>query len=332
MPNASVMDEVSQQLIREATGAKRVVDTENIQSLWSGYGQIFRAHLQGGTHQSVIVKRIQPPTTENHPRGWASQTAFARKRKSYQVELHWYRHWSRDCPGRVPQCYASHERGEQVWLVLEDMDSSGYALRHDTLSVDQCRPVLHWLAEMHAGFLGRDVEQLWDTGTYWHLATRPDELAAMPAGELRQAAPAIDGILSECRFQTILHGDAKVANFCFQPGGDVAAVDFQYTGRGCGMKDVAYFLGSCLTDNDLERHATGLLDDYFETLCSLLGTADTTAELEREWRAMFPLAWTDFYRFISGWMPGHKKINRYTRALAEQCLALPNVRQRANLN
>lgn len=70
--------------------------------------------------------------------------------------------------------------------------------------------------------------------------TRPDELSAMKPSHLKGAAEAIDSKLNQCKFQTIVHGDAKVANFCFTPDSkSIAAVDFQYVGSGCGMKDVA---------------------------------------------------------------------------------------------
>ena len=56
-------------------------------------------------------------------------------------------------------------------------------------------------------------------------------------------APELDRRLRAARFQTLVHGDAKPANFCFDARrGAVAAVDFQYVGGGCGMKDVAYLL------------------------------------------------------------------------------------------
>ena len=40
----------------------------------------------------------------------------------------------------------------------------------------------------------------------------------MQAHPLKTKARAIDTLLSRCRFQTLVHGDAKVANFCFARG------------------------------------------------------------------------------------------------------------------
>jgi hypothetical protein len=92
-------------------------------------------------------------------------------------------------------------------------------------------------------------------------------------------------------------------------------------GGGCGMKDVAYFLGSCLDEQKSFEQQDELLDFYFAALTkqvAIIHSAIDTAALEAEWRGMYALACTDFTRFLNGWMPGHWKLNGYTESLAEQ--------------
>ena len=177
---------------------------------------------------------------------------------------------------------------------------------------------------MHAAFMGKQPEGLWEIGTYWHLDTRPDELEALEDEDLRAVAPLIDQHLSTARYQTFVHGDAKLANFCFsEDGKQVAAVDFQYVGGGCGMKDVAYFIGSCLHEEECERYESELLRCYFSELrkaLTALGSDIDLDDLEREWRGLYDFAWTDFHRFMKGWNPNHWKIHEYSERLARQVL------------
>jgi len=79
-------------------------------------------------------------------------------------------------------------------------------------------------------------------------------------------AQNIDHRLNSAKFQTLVHGDAKLANFCFGEKGEIAAVDFQYVGKGCGMKDVAYLISSCFDDRTCEKYEKELLSCYFEHL------------------------------------------------------------------
>ena len=73
--------------------------------------------------------------------------------------------------------------------------------------------------------------------------------------------------LSAAKYQSLVHGDAKLANFCFTANGErVAVLDFQYVGGGCGMKDVAYFVGSCLDEASCEKREDAILDTYFASL------------------------------------------------------------------
>ena len=128
--------------------------------------------------------------------------------------------------------------------------------------------------------------------------------------KLKKAAAEIARKLNSCTYKTFVHGDAKLANFCFSKDGKVAGVDFQYVGGGCGMKDVAYFIGSCLNENDCERLERLILDTYFEHLQSELG--ERNEALEKEWRSLYRVAWADFHRFLKGWSPDHWKINSYS--------------------
>jgi len=101
-------------------------------------------------------------------------------------------------------------------------------------------------------------------------------------------------------------------------------VDFQYVGGGCGMKDVAYFLGSCLDESSCESEEDVLLDIYFDALRMALEERDSEVnadEVEEEWRELFPWAWADFHRFLMGWSPGHWKMSGYSEKMVERVLA-----------
>ncbi len=312
--------------ICRAANADAIRDVDVVQTLWSDYGQLVRCYLDGADSVSVIIKHVRWPNEHNHPRGWATDRSHQRKMRSYQVETTWYQQYSNRCPtnARVPQCLAVEARADEVLIVMEDLDNSGFAgrrLRTNKVEIDAC---LAWLASFHATFMGERPDGLWETGTYWHLATRPDELAALDDGPLKHAAAAIDQRLADSPFQTLVHGDAKLANFCFSADGcQAAAVDFQYVGGGCGMKDVAYLISSCLDEDESEAQESALLDHYFTLLARAVehtGKSIDVAALEADWRALYPVAWTDFTRFLHGWSPGHWKLNHYSEQLSHLVL------------
>ena len=323
--------------IAQAVGAQAVSRTEVIQPLWGGYGELFRAEVDGGEHFSVIVKHIRLPKPARHPRGWSTDISHQRKLKSYRVEVNWYRDYvgqggdasvrADACP--MPRCLFVERRDDEILLVLEDLQTRGYHRVLQQAGHHEIQACLRWLAQFHARYLGVAPAGLWKTGTYWHLATRPDELAALTDTALKTAAPQLDALLSGCPFQTLVHGDAKLANFIFAKGGrDVAAVDFQYVGRGCGMKDVVMLLSSTVPPTDCERRCPALVDDYFRLLAQAMseqpaGTAARAvdaAALEQAWRPLFCVAWADFQRFLKGWSPGHWKVHAYSEALTRQAL------------
>jgi hypothetical protein len=320
------MNENFQDITRRTLGTD-IFKIEDIQTLWSGYGKIMRYGLKGGDRESVVIKHVKLPDQGSHPRGWNTDRSHQRKIRSYHVETAWYRDWAELCDEScyIPQCLLLESSDDEFLMVFEDLDASGFPVRKTSVSMTEMRVCMEWLANFHAIFMGREPTGLWPVGTYWHLDTRPDELDVMEDIELKQASTRIDQILRESPYQTFVHGDAKLANFCFSSDGQkVAAVDFQYVGGGCGMKDVAYFIGSCLHEEDCERYEKELLDWYFARLKEAMVKRKSTigsTDIEENWRALFPVAWADFHRFLKGWSPDHWKINGYSERITRDVVA-----------
>jgi len=312
------MNENFKSIILQKTGASSFKQKEIIQNLWSGYGQIIRISLENATTDNVVIKHVKFPKSKNHPKGWDTDLSHQRKVKSYQIESTWYKSYSKNSKARLPHCLAIENQEDEVLMILEDLNEAGFPLRKRQVSWEEISSCLAWLAKFHASYLDEIPKGLWEVGTYWHLKTRPHELAALDDQILREAAPLIDKKLNQCKYKTFVHGDAKLANFCFAKDGQIAGLDFQYVGRGCGMKDVAYFIGSCLQEKECDRMETQILDNYFKHLQNELEYKNEA--LEFEWRSLYRVAWADFHRFIKGWSPGHWKINSYSERITSEVI------------
>ena len=311
---------------------------EHIQALWSGYGEIARYALTGnGQSRSLVVKHVNLNQQTSHPRGWSGQRSHDRKVSSYFNEQVFYQAISSvlnqsalNC--KVPTCMSTQHSEQRVLLVLEDLDASGFRARYTDINPSTQMNIVHatieWLACFHASMLTVDTSKLWSVGTYWHLGTREDEWQVMPNSALKSAAKEIDAILNSAQYQTLLHGDAKLANFCYSrsvvSSVDIAAVDFQYTGTGVGIKDLVYFLGSCFDESALAQHAQQCIEHYFTCLnnavCQVAPDMDIKA-LEAEWRYLEVFAWADFERFLSGWSPSHFKLYAYSDGKTQEALS-----------
>ncbi|MCE2030187.1 oxidoreductase family protein [Sessilibacter corallicola] len=322
-----------------------------IQPLWSNYGSLYRCHLSDASVKSVIVKHVQLPKNDNSSSGLNRSLSHMRKLRSYEVELYWYQHYC-SSPiqnlGKLPEHFYSEYSNDEFILVIEDLVDTGFtqlgsstpssqpplleAEDSNFVSLANIHAGLSWLAHMHAAFLHtKQPTGLWPNGSYWHLETRPSELNAITDSRIKHAAPAIAQQLRNTRFSTLIHGDAKVANFCFNAQGNkAAAVDFQYVGGGCGIQDVMLFLSSCLNSEDCFRLESELLDYYFSELklhCqNTTKNSDATElnKLEEDWRSRYCFAWADFVRFLSGWNSKHWKLHAY--ALAQTELALKQLK------
>ncbi|MCF2948322.1 ecdysteroid 22-kinase family protein [Paraglaciecola aquimarina] len=312
--------------IQDLLKDSQVKKLATVQSLWSGYGEIAR-YFSPRLNTNLIVKYVNPPENINHPRGWNTDISHQRKIKSYQVEAKFYQDYAPLCDDhcRVGQL-AAVKGNQNPIIILEDLDQAGFAQRYTQVNLPQLKHTIKWLAYFHARFLLNSAKGLWSVGTYWHLTTRQDEWEVMVDGELKEAATKIDQVLNQAEYQTLVHGDAKLANFCFPTNVSdysVAAVDFQYVGCGVGVKDLAYLLGGCLTSDQLFEHAPALVEHYFSQLKQAISEYQLPldiAQLEQEWRTLYSVAWADFHRFLLGWSPSHFKINHYMQFQTDKAL------------
>ncbi|HMR10136.1 MAG TPA: hypothetical protein PKA88_30375, partial [Polyangiaceae bacterium] len=176
--------------IAERVGAARATPAESIQSLWSGYGEIWRVKLAGGSVESVVVKCVTPPDVQRHPRGWSSDASHQRKLRSYDVECAFYEQFAPRCTAvcRVPRCYGVQRLDDPAgWLiVLEDLDAAGYAGRRSSVSdahVEQC---LVWLGAFHPKFFWAEASRPWPLRPYSPLGTRADELEVFAGSRFKR--------------------------------------------------------------------------------------------------------------------------------------------------
>ena len=148
------------QIVLSATDAQSIEESTIIQPLWSGYGQIVRLELSGGSHSSVVVKHIKIPADSIHPRGWNTSLSHQRKVRSYQVEAHWYQHYAARCEHNcvVPVCLAVKTHENETILVLTDLDAAGFTVRKNDVEIQDIHACLDWLASFHATFLNSNYD------------------------------------------------------------------------------------------------------------------------------------------------------------------------------
>lgn len=53
------------------------------------------------------------------------------------------------------------------------------------------------------------------------------------------------------------------------------------------------------------------------------GPVSTSGALQNEWRALYPVTWADFHRFLAGWAPSHSKVHRDTERMTRDALREP---------
>lgn len=297
-------------------------DPQHCQALWSGCGHIYKFTYQGNM---LVAKVAAVPAQLEHRHIAQSEHSLNRKHRSYEKELMFYQDTAQDYLNEcaLPQVKAVANRDEAFVFVFTDFETQGYR------NVSKAEPwhvtqMIAWLARFHAiGLVSSHTPNIYGRGNYWHLSTRPDEYERMIPGLLKNSANRIDQRLRDCPYQTLIHGDAKVANFAFSQG-KALGYDFQHVGLGVGIADVMLLLTSLYCGRDLELHVEQYLNLYFEQLSEALApswNSEQFNDLEKSWRRLWAFVWADFHRFLLGWKPDHEKLTAYMLHQTELCLA-----------
>ena len=208
---------------------------------------------------------------------------------AYEREMKFYQHFSAECSLNPPKFYGGADvSGEGDYLLLmEDLAGARFVSQLDVLSSADTLACVRSLAAMHAQYwrapkLG-DSAGLYQFSDWaeiyepvirsgWPLFQQdfdvliPDQMRPMfePGNA---AAGAIFKYFCERRPKTLLHGDARIENFCFDAdSGEARAYDWQLAAAGPGIYDLIYFFANSVAPETLFEEGEALLKAYHASL------------------------------------------------------------------
>jgi Phosphotransferase enzyme family len=183
-------------------------------------------------------------------------------------------------------------RGDEVRLLMDDLTDQLLPDIDEPLTLSQEDGLLSALARLHAAFWQSDTLNLpWLTSPRQLLgllapetlpintATEPvapvlqlafrgwdRAFAALPEAAVKVLRRPLDLVVAENADlpRTLLHGDAKVANFAFLPSGGIAAFDWALVGAGPCTMDLGWYLA--VNASRLARPKEQVIERYRELL------------------------------------------------------------------
>jgi hypothetical protein len=219
----------------------------------------------------------------------AAEDADARVRvaEGYRKEVGFYTHLASTVTVGTARCsYAAiADDATTFTLLLDDLAPARPGVQAEACSIAEAEAAVRNLVGLHAPrwndatlaeheFLGRiDADAAAFLGAIHVQATEQfaaryaDALDAADVATLRAcAARTAAWCTTRSEPRAIVHGDYRLDNLMFGPGGSVAVVDWQTVSVGPPARDLAYFLGTCLTVEDRRTHEDVLVATYHQGL------------------------------------------------------------------
>jgi hypothetical protein len=205
----------------------------------------------------------------------------------YRAEIAFYEELAPTVAVRAPRCHlvAANSDASSFTLVLQDLTPAVQGDQVAGARVDAIVAAARNLAGLHGPRWCdpslRDAWWLRPSGPDAHLSTAglvartlpqlAERLGSALSGDdratLEQSAAALAAFLAARpdRFAPI-HGDYRLDNLLFGPGGEVSAVDWQTLNLGLPARDLAYLMGTCLSVADRRAVEADVVGAYWDEL------------------------------------------------------------------
>jgi Ecdysteroid kinase-like family len=258
-------------------GSPAVVDRVTAEEVGTGQMSVtlrVRLEADGARSRTVITKLARPEIA-----------AGPLARAAYAKEVAFYTELAPRLPVRTPRCHhaAITDDASSFTLVLDDLADCRPGNQVEACTVPAAEAAVANLAALH-GPTWCDAEiagRPWLSGdpSLTAEALAPvlelaadqfrDRFAAELTGAERAVLEASRRVLAGWMVApaptfAVVHGDYRLDNLLFATDdpGQVAAVDWQTVAIAQPGRDLAYFLGTCLSADDRRRHERDLVASY----------------------------------------------------------------------